>query len=488
LFYHGEGETRVWPIGESATEIRWHPVPFEVPKANPDLCSYDPPDPTRCFADIFCSGQVVLPDGRLFVAGGNVEGNAQGGGLSDMFLFNPAGADQDVYPFGWAKSGATMQVDRWYPTLTVIPGATPQASPFGRVLIASGATRTLQGEATPIFELYDPATDQVSTLAIAGPSPFTGSTPIPLYPFMFLLPNGDIFYAGGEGTAQMKGRVLIPDYNNNGTWAWHPREFESAISGGSAVMYAPGKIMKSGGIFAGDPDQRAHQITETIDLSNTPSGAYSNAPDFVITAPMARARHFHTLTLLPDGRVVATGGNSRGNGEAGDHQDFECSYEGNAIAEGVCNDSNLDGTPDPGTALFGCPAVPSYCVDGVSCSLPSGSGNEEGPVPCADVDGEPGPDHASCGAPCSSASDCPPGSTCGSATGQCEMPCFSGLTCGAVVHCTGGGTGAIPRTTNVTRPRRPSSGTPTARRGPSSAPKQSRVCITRPLCSCPMPA
>ncbi len=328
ILYHGEGETRVWPIGTPPEQMRWHPVPFDVPQANPDLCSYQPVDPSyRCFADIFCSGQVVLPDGRLFVAGGNVEGNAGGGGLSDMFLFDPADADQDVFPFGWARSNDTMEVDRWYPTLTVIPGATPQVSPFGRVLIVSGATRTLGGASTPIFELYDadPEVDQVTTLTIQGESPFNSANPMPLYPFMFLLPNGDIFFAGGEDATEntRRGRVLIPDYNNGGTWAWHPRIFESSITGGSAVMYAPGKIMKSGGLAPGD-DQLAHQITETIDLSNTTSGNYTNAPDFVVTAPMARARHFHTLTLLPDGRVVATGGNSRGNGRVGDHTSYDC--------------------------------------------------------------------------------------------------------------------------------------------------------------------
>ncbi len=258
ILFHGQGETRVWPIGAPASEMRWHPVPFEVPQSDPDLCSYTPGTGQRCFADIFCSGHAVLPDGRFLVAGGNVTGGPTGGGLTDLFLFDAIGADEDLYPFGWAKSGDAMDIDRWYPTLTVIPGAAPGLSPFGRVLISSGATRMLEGRATPAFELYDPATDEVAPLIIQGDSPFTESdaAPIPLYPFMFLLPNGDIFYAGGEGTAQTDGRVLIPDYNNGGTWAWHPREFQSAISGGSAVMYAPGKIMKSGGVVAGDDDGR----------------------------------------------------------------------------------------------------------------------------------------------------------------------------------------------------------------------------------------
>jgi len=67
-------------------------------------------------------------------------------------------------------------------------------------------------------------------------------------------------------------------------------------------MYAPGKIMKSGRSV--DPDQPVIPATATtyvIDM-NQPT------PRWRQTAPMAFARTYHTLTLLPDGTVLATGG------------------------------------------------------------------------------------------------------------------------------------------------------------------------------------
>ena len=303
-----------------------------------------------------------------------------------------------------------------------------------------------------------------------------------------MLPNGDIFYAGGEGAPEAveSGRVLIPDYNNGGNWEWHDRVFQSDINGGSAVMYEPGKILKSGGVHRDDDNQGEGNIpdfddiaefaTETIDLSSYASGDYATAPDFTTVAreDMNRARHLHTLTVLPDGRVVATGGNTRGNGQTGDDQDNPCDFGGEPIGDELCSDADLDGVPDPGTAASGCPAVPSRC-SGSACpflnlpppapcqSTACGAACDEQQMcaetnpedccaadencnefgfcqqnECHDIDADDTPDGESCGAPCTASSDCPPGSSC-AAYGRCVMPCPEGSnTCGAVVHCGAG--------------------------------------------------
>ena len=459
--------------GPPYSEMRWHPVPYTVPKIGfPDLCSYDDDvnqtdlfqggADGECYADIFCAGHVQLYDGRFLVAGGNVDSTATGGGLKHTFTYMPwegvpngqrSGPDlvegpfaAGENPFSWDKHG-DMAVDRWYPTLTVLRD--------GTVLISSGASRLPYLDGQNTFELFDPETNLVAPLNITN-TPFSQANPIPLYPFMFLLPNGDILYAGGEEAtvASSNGRVLIPGYNNNGTWTWDERVFESTINGGSAVMYEPGKIMKSGGLHRGsqnddppilDEDNIARVETEIIDLSKFASGDYGiagqkdAATDFLRRGDMNQPRHFHNLTLLPDGRVLATGGNKRSNGFAGDDELNECEYQNQPIADmDLCNDTNRDGTPDnPATAAAGCPAVPSRCLaydpqgpllQGNYCPL-------RGNTTCPDLD------HVDCGAPCTNNDDtqCPPGSTCGDA-GTCEMPCPEpgGEMCGAVVHCSGG--------------------------------------------------
>ena len=66
---------------------------------------------------------------------------------------------------------------------------------------------------------------------------------------------------------------------------------------GSAVMYAPGKVLVMGG---GDPPTNT---AEVIDL-NQPS------PTWRYVGSMAFARRQLNATLLPDGNVLVTGGTS----------------------------------------------------------------------------------------------------------------------------------------------------------------------------------
>ena len=303
-----------------------------------------------------------------------------------------------------------MAIDRWYPTLTALPD--------GRVLISSGASRVAGGHNR--LEIFDPSDGSVILLDADYPDPSNNG--MPLYPFMFVLPTGDILYAGAEGASatHSKGRVLLADYDGgDDDWEWYERVFESSINGGSAVMYEPGKIMKSGGLAFDDDDETAIAGTEIIDLSNVDDcGGYDNAPDFVAVAPMNEARHFHTLTLLPDGRVLASGGNRRGNSMFGDHTTNECEYEGVPIASHDCD--------------LSCPGVPSRCLS----YDPDGDGEEYAPgTYCPFLNDASCTTSLDCGSECITTNDCPPGSTCNTTSGRCEMPCNSG-TCGAVMHCT----------------------------------------------------
>ena len=59
---------------------------------------------------------------------------------------------------------------------------------------------------------------------------------MPLYPFMFVLPNGKLFDAGPDTTTRTLD-LATGQWTNVGT---------SPIDGQSAVMYRPGKILKSG--------------------------------------------------------------------------------------------------------------------------------------------------------------------------------------------------------------------------------------------------
>ena len=70
-------------------------------------------------ANLFCSGHVLLPDGRTLIVGGNVQADV---GIKDATLFD-SGTNT------WSKA-ADMTVSRWYPTATVLGN--------GKVLVFGG--------------------------------------------------------------------------------------------------------------------------------------------------------------------------------------------------------------------------------------------------------------------------------------------------------------------------------------------------------------
>jgi Domain of unknown function (DUF1929)/Galactose oxidase, central domain len=73
-------------------------------------------------------------------------------------------------------------------------------------------------------------------------------------------------------------------------------------------MYRPGKILKSG--TWSDPEFPGRAVTnraETIDMT-------AASPTWQETGAMEYPRSYHTLTMLPDGKVLATGGQTTTDG------------------------------------------------------------------------------------------------------------------------------------------------------------------------------
>jgi chitodextrinase len=218
--------------------------------------------------NMFCGGHCLLPDGRALVAGGHLGAHV---GLADTNLFDPTTRT-------WSRV-APMAVGRWYPTVTALPD--------GRMLVTAGEI-DCGGCVATIPEVFDPHFASWTQLTGASQS-------FPYYPHMFVLGDGRVL-AAATTEAPIVSRVL-----DISTQTWSVVD-PNAVDGGSSVMYAPGKIMKSGRSV--DPDQPVIPSTATtfvLDM-NQP------APTWRSTAPMNFARTFHTLTLLPDGSVLATGG------------------------------------------------------------------------------------------------------------------------------------------------------------------------------------
>lgn len=218
------------------------------------------------FVDVYCSGHAYLADGRVLAVGGHIR-DFVGSDATTMFDHRSA---------SWVN-GPRMSAGRWYPTVTTLAN--------GDVLAVSGDVDTTVG-VNRLPQVFEAATGRWRDLSNA-------QLAMPLYPWMHLAPNGKVFNSGpGQATRYLEA---------SGSGAWTAvastnfgdrRQYE-----GASVMYEPGKVLIVGG---GNP---ATNTAEVIDL-NEP------APAWRYTGEMAFARRFLNATILPDGKVLATGGSS----------------------------------------------------------------------------------------------------------------------------------------------------------------------------------
>ncbi len=234
-----------------------------------DAQLWDPANPNGGFTPVskayrvFCSGHTILADGRLLVAGGSISGPTG----------EPRSAVYDPFSGTWSVT-ASMAQGRYYPTLTALPN--------GDVLVVSGNDENRDVATIP--EVFNGSTwRQLTTAPLSIGNPF--------YPDMFVAPDGRVFLAGFPATSKLL------DVSGTGAWTSVGARQVADRTMGSAVMYAPGKILYAGG---GDPPTSS---AEVIDL-NEASPVWRTVP------AMHFARRQMNATILADGEVLVTHGTS----------------------------------------------------------------------------------------------------------------------------------------------------------------------------------
>jgi YVTN family beta-propeller protein len=225
--------------------------------------------------DVLCAGEVRLSNGNPLSVGGE--------------SFGPPSKHADIFNLAsstWSAA-APLNMARWYPTATVLPD--------GRVLATSGEGPSIGAGYVPVPEIYNPKINAWTMMAASASNPNT-----PNYPFMYVLPDGRVAFTGASEYDTI---TQILDLNSQ-TWS----TVDNAIlPGSSAVMYQPGKVMKSGEAADSGFSGPATSTTYVIDF-NQPTPAWRK------TANMAYPRSFENLTALPDGTVLVTGGDTTKNG------------------------------------------------------------------------------------------------------------------------------------------------------------------------------
>ena len=233
--------------------------------------------------DLFCAGHALLADGTLLAAGGHDDplgaGEGHDGvGVNNLSVFDPTQA----HPW---RALPAMSGARWYPTVTVLSD--------GRALIISGS-QDVNYTHNLLPEVYNPVDNTLQELTGAADAAPHG---VQLYPFMYALPGGKVAKVGPDADG------WLLDTAGTGAWTAEPSSPDGLLRDyGSSVLINHKAIVFGGG--GADPAGPAPtNLVSTVDLDQAPWTWYEHAP-------MMIGRRQHNTVILPDGRVLATGGSS----------------------------------------------------------------------------------------------------------------------------------------------------------------------------------
>ncbi len=252
--------------------------------------------------NLFCSGHSFLPNGDLFVSGGHRSAHYDGAGEAHTNIF-------DYDDNSWS-AGPVMNNGRWYPYNVTLNTGEP--------LIMAGTYQT--NEAALGLDPYDPE-DFIAPSPTPTPRPFFAEnivpevytpapggnlrpmpTPSPArlssYPFLHLLSDGRVFQAQtgflGGGTPDRVSRLFDPKAK---VWSSLPSTSQPHATG-TSIMFGDDTVMLIGGF--------TNALTPTAGVETM--NPLAPTPAWTAKEPLKFPRTYHTATLLPDGKVLVTGG------------------------------------------------------------------------------------------------------------------------------------------------------------------------------------
>ena len=252
-------------------------------------------------ADLFCSGHVQLPDGRVLIMGGNKAYPAADGshgyeGLKNSYVFDPS--TNSYSRVDDLSSGA------WYPSATALGN--------GDVISLGGLGEDSSG--TVATEYFSNAQQRWLGLNEANQTwSFWG-----LYPSMILMQDGRLFYTGSHvfGNGLPGTGASIYNYGANTITPVSGLQNKDERDQSMSVLLPPAQDQRvftvGGGNINSNPD--ANRLTDLIDLKQA-TPAYTAGPLLptgTLTGGVAetatQGKMYVSAVLLPDGKVFETGG------------------------------------------------------------------------------------------------------------------------------------------------------------------------------------
>ncbi|RDV08314.1 DUF1929 domain-containing protein [Arthrobacter sp. RT-1] len=271
-------------------EGQFLPGTFQTHIWNPTTNTYTSiPTPS----DMFCSGHVTLPDGKILVQGGTeayagTPESASYKGLKSSYVFDPA-------TNAYTKTNDAID-GHWYPTLTKLE--------TGDIWMAGGYDQNGGGStATEIFSFSQ--NRWLARNEVPQTNRYLGT-----YPHMFLMADSRMFYTGGHtfGDAQPGSGSFIYDWRRARIGDIPGLRVPQLRDQAGSVLLPPAQNQKF--MIAGGGSTEFGGATNTVDIvdMNQANPAWVPGPNL----PGTEGRMYVNLTNLPDRSVLASHG-STGN-------------------------------------------------------------------------------------------------------------------------------------------------------------------------------
>jgi hypothetical protein len=238
--------------------------------------------------NIWCAGQTVLADGRVFLAGGNLrypDPNASAGhqgweGTLTTYNYVPATETFVRQP--------NMVRGRWYPTTTKLAD--------NRVVITSGYDETGTQILTNNVEIFTASADPygMGSIQQAGLHDASG-----LYPLQYLLQSGSMLEAGPHALASFLFDPILKQWTRLSALRSNHYQYGNGIIYTDASGGAPKQLVMVAG---GHTDVQPLAANEWLDGYN-PVAGWRFFPQWL------QPRHNGNTVILPDGKLLTMGGN-----------------------------------------------------------------------------------------------------------------------------------------------------------------------------------
>ena len=215
----------------------------------------------------------LLPDGKVLVTGGRNNNSSSVWASAELYV--PAAGT-------WATT-SSMSATRYFHTATLLAN--------GKVLVAGGS-HALSGQHSSA-ELYDPAT---GTWAATG-----AMTDARTAHQAILLSNGKVLVTGGAQGSAANSALSSAELYDPTTGMW------TLIKSMSTARYAHTVTLLNNGKVLVTAGQNVNLSLSSTELYDSLTGMWTPSGSLV-GGSLAGARSYHTTTLLPNGKVLVTGG------------------------------------------------------------------------------------------------------------------------------------------------------------------------------------